>query len=251
MKNLGLIIFLFLVLGCTSPQEISDKEETEATLPSTIDHPPQTISSVPSDTPSAESQAIPLKPRIIDHRPKTTNKQLTELLTKAEKTVKSYEFTYAPPPDNLARDRYAIKGSKTSVKKIYRPIVVKPTEYADTIYLNAEQGTAVAFCEERGTVCMKARQNYPVNYNDYVIKTPMDWLQEIEEGDVKGPHYLFERQTYQVTYDKEGKDYFFWIDARYGLVVRVVIDDRQEKERYDYLDLVVNQVKDSDVMPKT
>ncbi len=234
---LVLMMFLVFVLGCTS-QEISDKEETKLSLPKEI--------ILPSPPQQTRELTTPLESKIIPR-----SKQLIELLTKAEKTVKSYEFTYAPPPDNLARDRYAVKGSKTRIKKIYRPTVVKPTEYADTIYLDAEQQTAIAFCEERGIVCMKAKQNYPVPYKVYVIKTPMDWLQEIEDGEIKGPHYLFERQTYQVTYEKDGKEYFFWIDARYGLVVRVVIDDGKEKMRYDYLDLVVNQVKESDVTPKT
>lgn len=241
MKGWSIMILLFIILGCTSPQEPSPEEDT---TPLSSEKLTAEQYSFPPVRPTTESKVTPTTPKTTPR-----SKQLHELLTKADKIVKSYEFTYAPPPDNLARDRYSIKGNKMRVRKIYRPTVVKPTEYFDTIYLDTEQRTALAFCEERGTPCLKGKQNHPVNYEEYVVKTPMDWVQEIENGEVKGPHYLFERQTYQVTYEKEGKQYFFWIDAHYGLVVRVVIDDSKEKVRYDYFDLVVNQLKDSDVLP--
>ena len=239
--NLFLIFLVILLIGCSSaPEQTTTKvmqEITESTEPTQQKQESSMPPPPPPGVVPAETTAKPIM-----------SKELVALLSKVDK-VKSYEFTYAPPPDNLARDRYSAKGNKIRIKKIYNPQMFVPAEYYDTVYLDTEKKTAIAFCESRDSKCTKGRQNYPLKYDSVIIQMPYELTKGITAGKLGQSETLFDRNVNRISYEKDGKEYTFWVDNRYALVVRMTISENGKIQRYDYMDLAVDNVKDEWVNP--
>lgn len=239
--NFLLILFVILLVGCSSVQEQTTTKVTQEATESTESTQEKQESSMPPPPPPgvvpAETTAKP-----------TMSKELTALLSKVDK-VKSYEFTYSPPPDNLARDRYSVKDNKVRIKRIYNPPNFVPSEYYDTVYLDTEKKIAVAFCESRDSKCTKGRQNYPMKYDSFVIQMPYELTKSITAGKLGQSETLSDRTVNRISYEKDGKEYAFWVDNRYALVVRRTISENEKIQKYDYMDLAVDNVKDEWVNP--
>lgn len=170
--------------------------------------------------------------------------KLQSLLEMADKRVQSYQFYYAPPPANLQRDRWYVKGNRIVVKT-FEVNYVKPMEYYDTIYIDAKNKTVVAYCEDVMGKCQKWDKMYPLNYNNIIIKTPYQWVKEIPYGELQGSEMLWGRQTQKVYYERNGLAYKLWIDEYSGLPLRVIIKrPNKDDERYEFRDLAINSVPD-------
>ena len=228
MKKLLVLICVLFLVGCAAeaPQQ-EVKEEEKAAEPAS---PPTTITEV--DKP-AES----LSP------------ELEALLGKADEKVKNikgksggYQFFYAPPPDNLARDMWFIKGNKIVVK-LYEENVVQADLNYDTIYLDTSAKTAEAYCEdERSPRCPDKNKQFSVDYNEVMIKTPYQWLKEIKTGEIVSGEMLWDRKVEVVEYTEGNTVYKQWIDGFSGLPVKVRIGRGPDAEEYQFRDLAVNTV---------
>ena len=230
MKKLLVLICILFLVGCAAEAPEEKAEETVTPPPPA----PTTITEV--DKP-AES----LSP------------ELEALLGKADEKVKNikgksggYQFLYAPPPGNLARDKWFIKGNKIVVK-LYEENVVQAYLNYDTIYLDTSAKTAEAYCEDkRSPRCPDKNKQFSVDYNEVIIKTPYQWLKEIKTGEIVSGEMLWDRKVEVVEYTEGNTVYKQWIDGFSGLPVKVRIKrSGQDPEEYQFRDLAVNTVIDS------
>ncbi|MBI4441210.1 hypothetical protein HY639_03515 [Candidatus Woesearchaeota archaeon] len=225
MRLVILVALVILLVGCAK-EAVPGKPVPEVSLP-----PPPAVEPVAQETqPVQEIQAPAEQP----------SPELEGLLNKVKK-VKSYQFTYSPPPDNKARERYWVKGSKMKMKKLYTPNIVDPEQYYDTVYFDLEKKMATAYCQERRP-CQKTRMNnVALDFGSVMIRLPHEWLTEIAIGSVDAGGKLFDRNTKKVMYDGKTQ----WLDADYALPVRILVDG----SRYDFEDMAVNSVTDADMTP--
>ena len=235
-------------MGCAAPEQPPmDDEDVPQAEPSAEPEPEakvaeKTVQEPPAPTTITEPEA-----------PKTDlSPALQTLINKADEKIKNiagksggYQFLHAPPPDNLARDEWFIKGNKITIK-MYEQNVIEQTINYDTVYIDTETKTVVAYCEdERSPRCPDSSVEFSVNYDDVMIKTPYQWLKEIKGGEITGSEMLWDRKMEVVSYTVGGINYKQWVDGFAGIPVKVLVDEPGEDPvYYEFRELAINSVTD-------
>lgn len=171
-----------------------------------------------------------------------------ESYIKLVKKAQSYESVeYDLGEDSLTKRLYTVN-LKGDNSRIALPDFVHMgnREYYDTVYLNAGNGEANAYCESREKFfCPDKDKSYKIKYGEYVHKTPLQWVKEIQNPTYHGIEVLNFRDTTKLSYKKDNKDVFIWIDNFYGLPIKV-LEPSGKSWHFNYIR--VNNVKDEQVM---
>lgn len=184
------------------------------------------------------------------------DQKVKNLVSKAEEKITSYAFYYQTSANwDLIRDQYFIRGDKMKVK-LYEVNFYNRKHYFDTVYLDMAEKTGVAFCEDRKQVrCFDRNREFAIDYNDFVIKTPLQWMEEVPyEARWTGTEQIDNRAADIVEYDRDdGTSVRLKVDAYSGVprevwIYRGDVDNLMEK--YGFRDLAVNSVKDADMQHK-
>lgn len=173
--------------------------------------------------------------------------ELGELLSKADSKVRSYSFIYAFSSTKLSGSLFYLRGNKIKIK--LKDIGIYNFEdYFDTVYLNLTNKSAIGYCENtRLEACRKGVNEYVLNFDDYRIKLPTDWL--IDLNAVRdtlrflGKSIIFERNAVLL----ESGNTLYWIDEFSGLPMRVQIRKDAFSEIHDYRHLSINYLSEKDV----
>jgi len=254
------IIATLLLAGC---QQAQPTEPTQQKTPTTE---PAKTQTQPKTEPSTEptQQATVTEHVIPSEEPETTPTQTTqqttqmspalkELLTKYQRKVRSYQFLFSKPPENRFLNTYHIKGDKIKIK-LYEGNAYKVGKYYDTVYLDKSKQTATARCESEKR-CSYAGEDYTgkvfeVSYDDFVIETPIEWIEGITQAELIGPEVVDGRSATKIKTTQSGKIIELWIDTTYGLPLKKEITQTgQPVLKYQVNDVIVNHLADSDVMP--
>ncbi|MEK6874666.1 MAG: hypothetical protein AABX52_02860 [Nanoarchaeota archaeon] len=174
--------------------------------------------------------------------------KLQQLINLADEKVKSYEFVLAPPPDNLARDHYYIKGKRYRIS-LYQNNFYKPDEYFDTVYVDTVTKTAIGYCEgNRPGRCINSSTQYTLPYTQWLITTPYQWLKQIPYGEIQGSEKIFDRPSFKVYYEKDGIATWMWLDEYSGLPARVLQKKQDKETKTEFRYLAINTVTDDYVI---
>lgn len=167
-----------------------------------------------------------------------------KLLARADEKVKSYDFMYAPPPDNIPRDKYYIKGTILKVELFDRGWF-DPNTHMTSIYIDTKAKSAAGFCEDtRVTHCPEPERRFPISYETYLIKTPYQWLKEIQFGKMSEGEKISDRFTKKISYVKNNMFVEQWLDSFSGLPLRVKVVNATGEFVYDFRNLNINSVND-------
>ena len=206
------------------------------------------VAKIPPEQPSPSSGPTPSS----DIAPSQTEASLTgplsdaalKLLARADEKVKSYDFVYAPPPDNIARDKFLIKGNRMKIELFDRGWFT-PETHMTAIYVDAKTKTAAGFCEDnRLTHCPDPDRRFPASYDEYATKTPYQWLKEISYGKLDEGEKLSDRFTKKILYIRSNVLYEQWLDEFSGLPLRVKITNATGAFIYEFRHLNINSVTD-------
>jgi len=279
MKHLVaiLIITLFLIASCTAPapeaaqdlpseadQELADKlkeveekiteveKKVEEQKPVEEDKEQATVVVEKQPEESLEPKETPPSPVVQEQSVSTEiSAEVKELLARADSKIKSFSYMLAPPPDQLARDKWLVKGTKIKVE-LYNDNYVEPDTYYDNIYLDTENKVADGFClNQRTTRCAEPGQHFTLDYADTYQKSPYQWLKEISgTPKIISSEVVYDRRVSVVEYEKDGSTYRQWVDQYSGLPIRIE-KDGERTSRWEFRYLAINNVLDSDlVKPK-
>lgn len=249
MRHATIVILIIALLaisiaGCQK-QAVTPVQQNQPSQPAAQAQQPTTsgnTAATPTETPVAPTPAETVPG-------KTMGVILKKLIGLADQKVKSYSFYYAPPPDNLARDRYFIKGNKIHILG-YSVNVMRHSDYYDNVYLDTSTKTGVAYCLSLDTRCRQQGQAFEIGYDEVMIKTPYQWIKDIKYGDVTGSESIDDRLTKKVQYEANGVKYTQWIDETYGLPLRVLVEKPgKEPQQYDFKDMAYNGVSDDELLP--
>ncbi len=182
---------------------------------------------------------------------------LAALIAKSKK-VKSYSFGWAPieivngEPVTTIKHLYAVKGEKVRVETPF-PSKYNHATFVPIIYLDLATKSARGWCTNQEIrECPPEGEERPARFSDYIIKLPMEWLDEIPNDAVlkEGPTF-FDRKTKTVEYEKDGQYYQLYLDAFYGVPVRVGIYSDPEFRTLtggvEYQNIAFNKVYVEDV----
>lgn len=169
-------------------------------------------------------------------------KQLQALKDKAN-AIEMYEFTAHFDPDFTRPYTVKVFGDKARVETTATSLYDRANFY-DTIYLDYSDRSAEAYCERTPTSCDDPNKRYDVDFDDYNIKTPIEWINDLP-GDAE---YLNSQQFDGRTgvgygFMQDGKEIHVFIDEFFGVPLYVVEDVDGEDLRREYT------FKGKDVMP--
>ena len=230
MKRL-LILFLILsilLVGCAKvDKSVEENEVGSPTGPSSVKEESKGVDEIS-------------KPKI------TISKELKDLIDKAD-SVKSLIYTYS----------HANQGMKVYVKdnKMKQVFVIRSGTYAagtryDTVYLDLDKKTVVAYCEEPDD-CDEEEINtqISVDYDDFITETPFDVLESVKYGEITGTYRIDGKDTAIVETEENGYTKKVWIWTYKGIPVKYEIWDNSERiKRVDYENMIVNDVSNSDLV---
>jgi len=109
----------------------------------------------------------------------------------------------------------------------------------DVIIFNIVEKTAQAYCES-AKYCIKTGDSGAVDYQQYYLKTPLDWVNGLESVEKISEAKIGNRNVWQLR-TKDGVD--LWLDTYYGVPLRVDVGT----ERHDYQNIIFNRVEDKGV----
>lgn len=272
-KILLAIMLVVLIMGC-APQTAAPTEptpEVKEVVPEPKDEPApaqttvvekagQPAPSTPTDdstvivekqpeTITPESGDVPAAPSTVKEETVSSeiSPQVKDLLERADRKVKSYSYTLAPPPDQLARDKWMVRGSKVRVE-LFDDNYVEPDTYFDNIFIDTSAKTAVGVClSQRTTRCAEAGQEFEVAYDDVMVKTPYQWLKSVSgTPKIISTELLYDRKMDVIEYKSGGKTIRQWIDQFSGLPVRVQVgEDKNSRTEFRYL--AINSVTEEEI----
>ena len=273
-----LFAVMLLMVSCGSEEE--QETEDQQAQPAGMTTPPipaqqapaQTAPSVPLPTPPPPSALVPVPPTTSNPQPALPppivqepvaqpaslqdlsgyqDPQVARLVARQDK-AKSYHFYYSTSENwNVIRDQFFMKGDKIKIE-LYE-INRWNNDYFDTVYLEPTTKTAAAFCENKNKDrCRDNDRKFDVSYEDFVIKTPLEWLASIpRDARVTGSESFDERMSSVVEYTRDdGATVRIWIDRFSGVPVRVLIfmgEVENILEEYNFKNLVINTLTSQDV----
>lgn len=247
-----LIAAAVMLAGCLPPSDDAGQQDQaqpaqqapSAGTPTQQPAAPSAVQQPASPSPAAQPGSsddvyVPPTPRQIDPKVKS-------MLDKAkDKPNLGYSF-YFTTTDNweLWRDRYFIKGSNIKIQ-LYSVNLYDRDNYFDTVYLNMETKTAFGYCEGvTSGRCPNPDREFKLNYDEFIIKTPLDWLADLTYAEWVGAEQFDERLAQMVEYKRIGGNTVrVWLDSFSGIPVQVVVygDDLEDiRERYGFRDLTVS-----------
>ena len=217
---LGFCIILIFVVACTQKQAV----------PTTTT--PQPAPKVQETKSIDPAQIISPKPVISD--------EVKQLFDKSSK-VKSIYYKYKGPETADFFHEFYIKGDKIK----YRPgrdlkSLDNPESY-DVIYIDKALATAKSYCD--AAYCTVKGKKTDLNYNNFYIRTPMDWMNGLEKADRIGEEVIDDRKTWKLDTER-GQ---MWIDTFYGIPLKVISNG----QTYRFQQISINGVTDADVTPSS
>ncbi len=147
-------------------------------------------------------------------------------------------------------DFYEMTADDNKIRITLNNPLRKPSGIYDVIYVDRAARTAVGICEELDDYTCSGNEIEAIDvyYNEYAdIKTPYDWLDEMDNGKFSKDTTYENKNTKLVSFvAKNGKVYNLWLDAYYGVPIRVESEDRSDV--IFYKNIAYNGVSASDVV---
>ncbi len=242
MKRIVALLLMVLVVACAKPAVVDTPSAPVPAAPQPASKPVEPVVEEKIVSPTPAPIPTPAPVEVAKNTP-----DVQAILDKADEKVTSYLFYYAPPPDNLARNKYFVKGNRVKVE-LYEVNFYNAEDYFDTVYLDRIKKTAIAFCENRQTsLCAKSTQAQVLPYEEYAIKLPHEYLEEVSSASKMGSETLYDRMSVKLKYNVKGQEYETWVDQYSGLPMRVKVGLEKEAPKFEFRELAINSLFDEDV----
>lgn len=170
------------------------------------------------------------------------SEEVMDLLNFADTRVKSLSYRYRGPETKGRFYEFYMVGNKIkyTISPTYKDPHLDDDAY-DTIYVNKEFETALAYCE--GRKCRIKGKKAVLDYDESYIWTSLDWINNMEYAEKVGEELINRRSTSKLEAGSLGT---IWIDNYLGVAVQTENDENL----YQFRDIVLNAVKNRDVTPK-
>ncbi len=168
----------------------------------------------------------------------STTSEVEELLAKS-KNVVSMSYDYKRVDQPLEKPLKVWIKKVTVKQELPTQTNILNSKEMDIIVFNTLAKTANAYCESK-KYCIKTGDIGAVDYNQYYLKTPLDWIEGVSSAKKKGEARLANRDVWILQLEGE---VIMYVDTFFGVPLRV--DNGQE--RYEFQNPVFNGVTDEEV----
>ncbi|MEK6900110.1 MAG: hypothetical protein AABX05_03220 [Nanoarchaeota archaeon] len=164
--------------------------------------------------------------------------EVRDILNKAV-IVKSMNYNYKrvdKPLENIIPTWF--KGIVVKRNLLVQTKVLQKNEL-DAVIFDTSSRTATGYCESR-KYCQKVGNIGPVSFDEYYIKTPLDWAAEITSAEKISEERLFGRNIWKL---KVNGGMVMWVETYYGVPLKI----EKDGEVHEFQDPVFNDVTEAEV----
>lgn len=238
---MGLLIGLLFIVSCVPVAKLYDcPDGTKVTNPAACPAPTQpTGGGTQGQTPKETQPPVPVKGVITE--------AAQALFSKFTK-VTSLQFSYVESPAVLPDNVYYVTKDKMkitlSMKSKY-----DDTNWYDNVYLDFADKIGFAYCENK-VLCKPENLNraFNVDYSKHIIQTPFDWMAKITAANLTGRSKNLEsRNSFEVYFEINGTSGTMFVDSFFSVPLYIFF----EGKTYEFRDLMVNEVKATDLAHQT
>src|SRR3989344_2753368 len=122
----------------------------------------------------------------VENTPQVVPKEAYVKLVEKAQGYESIEYDIGK--DSLTKRLYTVNLKGDNARLALPDFIhIGNREYYNTVYLNFGNGEAVAYCESREKFfCPDKDKSYKIKYSEYVHKTPLQWVKEIQNPTYHG-----------------------------------------------------------------
>nr|MCK4930158.1 hypothetical protein [Nanoarchaeota archaeon] len=161
-----------------------------------------------------------------EHVPSVISAEAQELFARIT-NVNSLQYSYVESPMILPKNIYYTSRDKMKIELRSKVRFTEDESY-DTVYLDLIEKTGVAYCEDRDrSICPDRDKVFDVDFDDYFIETPFDWLAKVTSAELTGKSKTLEQRN--------AKEVSFWIgqepgvmflDSFFGVPLQITFKDK-------------------------
>lgn len=146
--------------------------------------------------------------------------------------VNSVQYNYVESPETMPEHTYYVSRDKMRIDLEER-VKLSKTESYDNVYLDLVDETAVAYCEYMDrTICPDRDKAYEVEFEDYYIETPFDWVAKITGAELTGRSQTMEnRNAIEVEFEVDGESGTMFVDSFFGIPMKITMGDKSYEFR--------------------
>ena len=230
---LSLLVFSLLIISACAQTTV--EPITRSQEPVGVD--------VVSETSKTKTIEVNEEPEEIEEESvKETSPEVKELLSIADEKFQSLRYQYKGPQTKGSFYDFVVKGNKVKyiLDPTFKDLNLDDGSY-DAVYLDKELKTAQAYCSDRK--CRVKGKKADLDYDKAYIWTPLDWHNNIEFAEKLGEELLGKRSTWRLSTSNLGT---IWVDSFYGVPLQADFGGNL----YQFKKMVLNDVKDEEVVPK-
>jgi len=258
MKKWIVALLFVMLMACTPAADTSADEVADKMIKEPTEPPVEPVVKEDKSPDPEVGRTPPTRPLPSDREdtattevetaPKTEmSPQLKDLLKRADEKIKSVSYLYGgTETSNLFLDTYFIMGDKVKILKYDEDYYVLE-DYYDNIYVKE----AIGCCEKQSRCVSRNVDNtgtpFDVDVSSLNIpKTPYQWSKEIPgDAQIVGPQTFNERSVTYIKYTQDGQEVQMWVDDTYGVPHKIIVGET----RYQFNDMLFNNVKESEMIP--
>lgn len=189
--------------------------------------------------PEAPASEEPQEPTATEPAPiivKEITPEAQELLDKSTKVV-TVRFSYFESIDPYVEDLYFASRDRMKIELKNKAVFTSSDSY-DTVYYDFSGLNAFGYCERQSReTCPDKNKRVSLDYDDYLIKTPFDWLKSIDRAELTGKSKMIDRTPVkEISFQSGGKSGTMFLDSFYGMPFAV----NYEGVDYEFKGLAIN-----------
>ena len=170
-----------------------------------------------------------------------------ELIGLMDKNVHSY--TYQTPYAKFDGSTWFVKKDIGMVRvDLHDVLTLKPGDFVDLIVYNLTSREATGYCRRNEHVCRDSlEREYDLDFKQYWDETPMDLLKGYagrkEVSFRKAAEVVDDRTASVIVFDDQGTATTFWVDAYYGVPLRMLREKGRDKRITTWENMAINTIK--------
>ncbi len=177
-------------------------------------------------------------PKVSEAPAKVLSAEIREILSKS-KNVESLSYDYKRVDKPLERPVNVWIKKLTVKQELIVQTGILNKNVMDVVIFNLADRTVHAYCESK-KFCIKTGDVGAVDFDQYYLKTPLDWIDGVTSAEKISEAKIGERKVWQLKTD-EGVS--LWVDTYYGIPLRVDVGS----ERHEFQNIIINSVADGEV----
>jgi hypothetical protein len=232
------MVAILAVAGCQTQEVVPSKPASSTPV---VTKAPSSPVEEDSSSSSASYVDDSYEEEEVDTRVPT--KKVRDILAKQGDKVTSMSYLYQDPSNKPEKDEVYVKGSKVKIA-LAQLDHVEDDLYIDHVYIDKSTQTALGYCEDIIYRCKDPNKAFPVSYEKYARKNPVEWIDGVTYAEEVGSEMFDDRMMMVLQFEKGGNNIKMWVDTYYGVPLKIEVGSGADVDTYLFSRIAFNSVTD-------